>query len=138
MINGKNFHVYRQAKEGVELAMKELNPKTPPPFSLENEPFGNYPMEIHDLADSVLSLGTDRPTALLIDCAPITRTLLHRLQQKGVNGPDDMSIGSWALDRARFRHTLSTNLILLDGHAETRKVALPPNTSPRYFWSGIY
>lgn len=47
-------------------------------------------------------------------------------------------IGSWALDRARFRHTLSTNLIMLDGHAETRKVALPPNTSPRFFWSGIY
>lgn len=47
-------------------------------------------------------------------------------------------IGSWALDRARFRHRLATNVIMLDGHAETRKVALPPNTSPRFFWSGIY
>ncbi len=96
MINGKNFHVYRQAKEGFELAMKELNLKTPPPFYRENEPFGNYPTEIHDLADSVLSLGPNRPTALLIDCAPIARELLHRLQQKGVNVPDDMSIVSFS------------------------------------------
>ena len=54
-----------------------------------------------------------------------------------VDGPY-CCIATWAMDRARYRHLLATNAVMLDGHAETRKYPLPPNASPKYFWTGSY
>ena len=92
MINGKSFHVFQQAKAGFETALKELNFDMTDLCYRENQPFDNYPEEIYELVDYVLSFGKKRPTALLIDCAPIARAFIHVFQQKGIKVPEDLSI----------------------------------------------
>lgn len=96
MINGKSFHVFQQAKAGFETALKELNFDITSLCYRENQPFDNYPEEIYKLADYVLSFGDKRPTALLIDSAPIAKAIIHVFQQKGINIPDDLSIVSFS------------------------------------------
>ena len=92
MINGKHFHVFQQAKAGFETALKERNLDLSNICYRENQPFDNYPGEIYELADYVLSFGEKRPTALLIDCAPITKALIYVFQEKGIKVPEDLSI----------------------------------------------
>ena len=92
MINGKSFHVFQQAKAGFETALKELNFDMTALCYRENQPFDNYPEEIYELVDYVLSFGEKRPTALLIDCAPITKAFIHVFLQKGIKVPEDISI----------------------------------------------